>query len=69
MGFLLKEIMADALCSKDEIAEAILLGEWQIAEETQYDPAIGKHCTVSVTVSHYNGKIYVLNSKTGIKVV
>lgn len=69
MGFLLRELMADALCSKDELAEAILLGEWEIAEEMQYDPITGSTSPTTVTVSHYKGKRYILNSKVGVRVV
>lgn len=69
MGLLLRKIMADALCSKDELAEAILLGEWEIAEEMQYDPITGSTSPTTVTVSHYKEKLYILNSKVGVIVV
>jgi len=69
MGLITRELMENAVCSDDELLEATFLGDWEVAEEVSHDRSTGKDYTVSITISHYKGKMYVLNSKIGVQIL
>jgi len=66
VGTLLKQFIKDVVCSDEELEEAILLGEWEQAEESEYSQGNVVH-TANITLSHYNGKTYILNSKINVR--